>query len=170
MTDRICAVEGCSKESKAKGLCNTHYERQRLGLDLAPPIRQYETGERLCKYIGCDKPRACSGTYCQKHYMRPRKRLNRYGLTHEQFEVMLEAQDGRCAICRTDTPKGSGGFHWCVDHDHVTGQVRGILCGHCNQGIGMLQDDPDVIAGAAWYVRKHRQMILFGPAVTTRQE
>jgi hypothetical protein len=47
----------------------------------------------------------------------------------------------------------------------VTGQVRGILCGYCNQGIGMLKDDPDVIAAAAKYLQQHRQMILFGPAV-----
>jgi len=164
MPQRTCSVDGCEKKYHANGLCNTHNERQRLGLSLAPPVRQYERGERLCKAPGCDKPRACSGTYCQTHYMRPRKRLNRYGLTHEQFEAMLASQDGRCAVCQTPKTKGVG---WCVDHDHVTGQVRGILCDACNKGIGFLQDDPDVIAGAAWYVRKHRQLILFGPAVKT---
>jgi Recombination endonuclease VII len=164
VSDRTCTYEGCSEKYKAKGLCNTHYERQRLGLEMTGPIRQYERGERLCKFPGCSTPRACSGTYCQKHYMRPRKRLNRYGLTHEQFEAILAGQRDRCAVCGTDTPKGSHGFGWCVDHDHVTGQVRGILCGYCNQGIGVLKDDPDVLTAAAKYLQQHRQMILFGPA------
>jgi hypothetical protein len=161
VSDRTCTYEGCSEKYKAKGLCNTHYERQRLGLDMTGPIRQYERGERLCKYPGCSTPRACSGTYCQKHYMRPRKRLNRYGLTHETFLQMLASQGGRCPVCRTDAPAGVG---WCVDHDHVTGQVRGILCDWCNQALGRFKDDPDVIAAAAKYVQRHRQMVLFGPA------
>jgi hypothetical protein len=152
MTGRTCSVEDCEEKYKAKGLCNTHYERQRLGLSLTLPIRQYETGERLCKAPDCDNQRACSADLCAMHYQRLRKRLNRYGLTHEQFEAMLTAQGGCCAICRTDAPKGSGGFHWCVDHDHATGLVRGILCGHCNQGIGMLQDNPVIIAAAFRYL------------------
>ena len=149
MMDRICTFDGCSKKYKAKGLCNAHYERRRLGLDLVPLIRQYETGERLCKYPGCETPRACSGTYCQKHYMRPRKRLNRYGVTHEQFEAMLASQGGRCAVCRTAETKGIG---WCVDHDHVTQRVRGVLCDACNKGIGFLQDDPAIIVAALRYL------------------
>jgi hypothetical protein len=167
MKDRTCSRKDCSEKYKAKGLCNTHYERQRLGLDLDTPIRQYETGERLCKTPGCGKPRECSGTYCSACYYRTRKRLYRYGLTHEQFEEMLTGQGDRCAVCGTDTPKGSHGFGWSVDHDHVTGQIRGILCGYCNQGIGMLKDDPDVLTAAAKYLQQHRQTILFGPAVTT---
>jgi len=165
MNERTCSRPGCPGKPKAKGLCGTHYERFRTGKSLDPPIRQYETGERLCKEPGCDKPRECSADVCQMHYRRPRHRLNRYGLTHEAFTAMLASQGGRCAVCRTDKPRGTQGFGWCVDHDHETGQVRGILCGHCNQGIGMLQDDPDVIAAAAKYVQRHRQMILFGPAV-----
>jgi hypothetical protein len=162
MSDRICAIEGCEKKYKAGGLCNTHYERRRHGLDLTPPIRQYETGERLCKAPGCENQRACSADLCAMHYQRLRKRLNRYGLTHEAFLRMLADQGDRCAICRTAEPTGIG---WCVDHDHVTGQVRGVLCDYCNQGLGRLRDDPDVILAAAKYVQRHRQMVLFGPAV-----
>jgi ribosomal protein L24E len=54
----------------------------------------------------------------------------RYGLTIEQFDEMLAEQGGVCAICGTDTPLGRGTFH--VDHDHQTGQVRGLLCHPCN--------------------------------------
>lgn len=149
MADRICSIEGCGKNHKANGLCNTHNERRRAGNDLLPAIRQYKRGERLCKIEGCGKPRACSADLCGMHYYRPRKRLNRYGLTHETFLQMLEDQGARCAVCRTDEPSSIG---WCVDHDHVTGRVRGILCDSCNQGIGRLRDDPLLVAAALRYL------------------
>lgn len=54
----------------------------------------------------------------------------RYGITIEQYDEMLARQDGRCAFCDTDAPKGKGTFH--VDHDHVSGRVRALLCSPCN--------------------------------------
>jgi len=62
-------------------------------------------------------------------------------------------------VCRTDKPGGRK-ERWHIDHDHVTGQVRGLLCGKCNSAIGLLQDDPEIIRAAAKYVMKHRQMEL----------
>lgn len=165
MSVRICSIEGCNRKYKANGLCNTHNERRRLKVGTTGPIRQYERGERLCKARDCDKPRTTSGEYCPAHYYRPRKRLYRYGLTVEDFDRLLAEQGGRCRVCRTDTPGGARGPGWCVDHDHVTGQVRGVLCGNCNSGIGMLQDDPEIIAAALRYVREHRQMVLFAPTL-----
>lgn len=87
-------------------------------------------------------------------------RLRRmYGLTPEAFAELLESQGGCCAICRTPEPSGRG--YWHVDHDHscCSGEescgecVRGLLCSRCNQAIGLLGDDPDVIIRAADYVR-----------------
>jgi len=72
------------------------------------------------------------------------------GFTHEQYVALLEAQDGRCAICRTDTPGGKGGFH--LDHDHATGAVRGLLCTNCNMGLGRFADDPARLRAAAEYL------------------
>src|SRR5882757_2270699 len=61
-----------------------------------------------------------------------------YGITPEQYDEMLASQKGGCAICKT---KNVSTF-LCVDHDHRTNVVRGLLCHPCNTGIGMLQDDP----------------------------
>lgn len=83
----------------------------------------------------------------------------KYGLDEGAYQRMVRMQRGRCAICRGNDPKRPDG-KWAVDHDHVTGQVRGLLCSKCNTGIGQLRDDPEIIAAAARYVRKHRQMVL----------
>lgn len=57
-----------------------------------------------------------------------------YGITPEQYDAMLVAQDGRCAlfqVCGSTEPGGRWN-RWHVDHDHVTGKVRGLLCNDCN--------------------------------------
>lgn len=59
----------------------------------------------------------------------------RYGLTHDEVAAMVEAQGGTCAICQVKDAEH-------VDHDHETGDVRGILCFTCNVGLGNFQDEP----------------------------
>lgn len=71
-----------------------------------------------------------------------------YGLTPVQTQAILEQQGNCCAICRTDV---SG--TWCVDHDHATNVVRGLLCRLCNAGLGIFADDPARMEAAAAYVR-----------------
>jgi len=79
--------------------------------------------------------------------------LRKYGLTVDQFNSLLANQNHSCACCKRKEP---GGAHntWHVDHCHVTGAVRGILCYHCNVGIGHLGDDLDGLLKAVKYLRK----------------
>jgi hypothetical protein len=60
-----------------------------------------------------------------------RRTLARYGLSQEQWDHLVAMQGNRCAICETATPGGRG-ESWHIDHDQVTGQVRGLLCHQCN--------------------------------------
>jgi hypothetical protein len=83
-------------------------------------------------------------------------RLKAYRMTQDDFDALLLAQDGCCAICgkpetamRLGVPKAL-----CVDHDHKTGRVRGLLCAHCNHAIGKLGEDPALIRRAADYVER----------------
>ena len=76
-----------------------------------------------------------------------------YGVTPEQYNAMFAAQDGRCAICRSDQWVGKNNTPH-VDHCHETGRVRGLLCGPCNNGLGNFRDQPDLLETAAAYLRQ----------------
>lgn len=84
----------------------------------------------------------------------------RYGITPEQYEAKLEAQDGVCILCglppKPDGVRAASRLH--QDHDHETGQNRDLLCLCCNRGLGYLQDDPDLLRAAADYIERHRAM------------
>lgn len=79
---------------------------------------------------------------------------------------MLAGQDGRCAICRT-----AEAVH--VDHDHTTGQVRGMLCFPCNAALGQLGDRPEVLRRALSYLSRHSAdpwvRLAAQPSVVERQ-
>ncbi|MGW3241272.1 endonuclease VII domain-containing protein [Streptomyces sp. NPDC001070] len=69
----------------------------------------------------------------------------RYGLGAGEVEVMIKEQFGICPICLTPGPQH-------VDHDHLTGMVRSVLCFNCNGGLGQFKDNPELLRRAADYV------------------
>ena len=71
---------------------------------------------------------------------------SKYGISSEQWTAMLVEQSGRCAICSNPMREP------CVDHDHETLAVRGLLCSGCNTGIGHLRDSSDVLRAAIKYL------------------
>jgi len=79
---------------------------------------------------------------CFRIYQRAKK----YGLSEKHFRLLLISQDYECAIC------GTPDRNLVVDHNHETGKVRGLLCGSCNTGIGMLQDSVEIIRRAEGYL------------------
>jgi hypothetical protein len=89
----------------------------------------------------------------------------KFGITLERYNAMLAEQGGICAICGESPTVGNSG-RWTkrrrrpadpklvVDHDHVTGKVRGLLCGRCNTGIGFLKDDTVIVRFALKYLEE----------------
>lgn len=79
------------------------------------------------------------------------KRVYRYGIGNEHYELLLAAQGGACAICAADLtalrPKQKH-----VDHCHVSGLVRGLVCARCNTTLGRFNDNPVLFANAARYL------------------
>jgi hypothetical protein len=72
----------------------------------------------------------------------------KYGITLEDWDKMYTDQTGKCAICDVSFD----GLKVCVDHDHKTGAVRGLLCVECNHGLGKFKDDSSVLFAAATYL------------------
>lgn len=81
---------------------------------------------------------------------RKRERVQIYKLSVEEYDEMLERQDGVCAICLTDEPGGQGAWH--IDHNHETGKVRGLLCTRCNLGLGYFRDNQASLKRAMAYL------------------
>ena len=74
-------------------------------------------------------------------------RLRRYGISSDFFGDLWQEQNGCCAICGT---RLKDKFY--IDHNHKTGQIRGLLCSSCNVGIGLLKDSPDMLSKAIKYL------------------
>lgn len=78
-----------------------------------------------------------------------------YNITLEQFRTVNELQGGGCAICGVTESVGRS-KRLNVDHDHVTGIVRGLLCTRCNSAIGYMGDNPEFLKRAALYLEGFR--------------
>lgn len=87
-----------------------------------------------------------------------KQRAYRRGISAPDYDAMLEAQGGVCAICQApETRRHPSGtvFTLGVDHDHVTGKIRGLLCTSCNTGIGMAHERLDVLRAMIAYLERH---------------
>lgn len=80
-----------------------------------------------------------------------RRILRNRGLTEESYLALKARQGFACAICSAPFPEKPEPH---IDHDHSTGVVRGLLCGPCNQGIGLLRESPGLLERAAAYLAK----------------
>lgn len=78
-----------------------------------------------------------------------------YGLTWQDYSRLLENQEFRCAVCYRPAHQNKDG-RLAVDHDHITGVVRGLLCTHCNTGIGNFRDSAVRLSNAAHYLLDHQ--------------
>lgn len=88
------------------------------------------------------------------NWMREEVTLRRYGLTPQAFADMLKAQGGGCAICHLTLDFATKTTVPHIDHDHATGEVRGILCLKCNTGLGAFGDKPSLLSEAVLYLEK----------------
>lgn len=82
-----------------------------------------------------------------KREYKKRHRAQRYGITVEEYNKMLEEQNGVCKICGSNEKL-------CIDHDHKTGEVRAILCSKCNSAIGLMNEDTNLFEKAIAYLKK----------------
>jgi len=170
-----CVFAECGRPAVSQGLCNSHSSQARRGKPLAPlrprtkSVTRDEFGRKPCSTCKgwldpadfYPNPKHSDGlnAYC-KRCDRSARLLRSYGITLAQYEAMLEAQGGVCAIC-AGAPKDGPSLH--VDHDHACcpgrkkscGQcLRGLLCEDCNRVLGMFRDDTTRFEAAIRYLKR----------------
>jgi hypothetical protein len=124
----------------------------------------YETKRNGVAYGHHGKCKECYVKKQQENYDPLKKRnenLKRcYGITLNEYNEMLEKQNGKCAICGTTETKGrksgrgGGADVFAVDHCHDTGDVRGLLCHSCNRAMGLLGDNTHILQSMIEYLYK----------------
>lgn len=124
----------------------------RWGLNTADPVQRREYMRRY----NAEWRRANPG-YAADRKIRDRGATNRrynlqssFGITPEKVTEILAAQGGKCLVCKVELEVPHKHTH--VDHDHATDKVRGILCHHCNVGLGHFRDQPELLRAAAAYL------------------
>jgi hypothetical protein len=89
-----------------------------------------------------------------------------YGITPEDYQAMHDAQEGVCAICKCPASgKAKQSSRLVVDHNHVTGEVRGLLCLSCNRALGWFRDDREVLLAALQYLEADEDPTLKGDPI-----
>jgi hypothetical protein len=83
---------------------------------------------------------------------RRKLKLKHYGITPEQYNEIFNRQKGKCAICGKPQTELKKRLH--IDHNHITGEIRGLLCFNCNLILGMSNDNSEQLRNAADYLDK----------------
>jgi hypothetical protein len=91
--------------------------------------------------------------------IRVKKLLDNYGISLETYQALLARSDGRCEVCRKPQ-QGPRAKHLFIDHDHETGEIRGLLCHHCNMGLGCFRDSQELMQSAIQYLCRPAGLIM----------
>lgn len=113
------------------------------------PIKEKESAKkRIKKYRS--KPE-------YKDKMRHAHLYKRFGISLEAYQVLFESQEGLCAICLQPESAVNqyGTKNLSVDHNHVTGKIRGLLCNGCNTSLGFVKENPHTLSSMIEYIKKH---------------
>lgn len=100
------------------------------------------------KPLSCFKGKRLSCIECDKNVAREKRLKKWFNIDLLEYARILAHQGGVCAICKKPPKEGK---HLAVDHDHATGQIRGLLCPMCNRAIAAFRDNLEKIQAAAKY-------------------
>lgn len=108
--------------------------------------------QNVCKSCKANQWKQAAGKSPEKYATTRLKRI--YGISIDQWNQLFIKQNGCCAICTRHQSEFKKKLF--VDHDHQTGEVRGLLCHKCNVAIGLLQDDMEIINKASTYLNRSK--------------
>ena len=143
---RIIICKDCGRErpNHGRGLCSGCYNRK-WREDNPEYDKEWYKENREARLEYCRNWCKENPDTTREHHIK-----HTYGLTLADYDKMLEAQSGVCAICGVSPEEG--GRRLLVDHDHKTGKIRGLLCYSCNVGLGHFKDSPHNLAEAIEYL------------------
>jgi len=113
-------------------------------------ISEFGKAHSYCKQCYRNRSNANYDLDKQRTYLLKKK----FGITDEEYNKMLVDQNYCCYICQTHEDKLDRSL--AVDHDHVTGKVRGLLCGNCNRFLGQINDSIETVERMLDYLRKNK--------------
>lgn len=142
-----CSFEGCDREEYANGYCQAHDRQRRHGEEIRE-LRKIRRPRKNLKGM-TDQDIAEHNAMVNK-----RNKLRMIGWTPEMVESAILLQNGTCANPNCSNPVNLTGLDSGADHDHETGEARGMMCSKCNMALGLLGEDPETIRGLAIYAEQ----------------
>lgn len=112
-------------------------------------VTAYQKGYRKTDPANSDEFREQRRKWTRSSHLR-----RRFGIDYADYERILAAQGGVCAICGGTELRRHHKF-MSIDHDHTSGAIRGILCDNCNQGLGNFKDKRGLLKAAMAYLAQH---------------
>ena len=110
-------------------------------------------GGKFCS-LSCYNEYRTKNKKDEKELNRYYQKKNKYGLSKDDYLLLYHKQNNKCAICGDDITCCA-----CVDHDHKTGKVRGLLCGKCNTLLGFARDNIEILKRCIEYLEQNKQML-----------
>jgi Recombination endonuclease VII len=161
-----------NKESlyRSKGLCvrdgknpiaptSKSFCRECLDKAATAIKKRQATRKQEGKCFDCDNPKV-TAQFCEEHRKLRSNRFYKYkyGITVEEKREMYYQQNGKCEICKKEilTSRDCN-----LDHDHETNQIRGLLCGDCNRGLGAFKDNVEILLNTIKYLQKYKSSTNF---------
>jgi hypothetical protein len=146
METKTCNVCGVEKPLDSEYFRLSVYKRKDGQRCFRPTCRSCDNKKNLDRYHN-------KGGKQKQKTRAQRYNLKKYGLSVEEYNEMVLAQDGKCKIClSTDSHRTNTKYNLFVDHCHKTGKIRGLLCHHCNAALGHMRDSKDVLERAIRYL------------------
>jgi hypothetical protein len=147
LSDEVCATKRCARCCEVKPLAK-----------FSPHTKRPDGLQSYCSSCGREAANAWNAANPEKRAMIARAGglKRKFGLTVDDYDILLERQGGVCAICREVCPSGR---RLAVDHKHETGVVRKLLCTPCNTALGSFKDSPDRLASALAYLLDHGEVL-----------
>ena len=109
-------------------------------------VRTYSTGNKGRQPVCKSCASAVRATYYRPHEVARRK----FNLTEQEYSTLITRSKGCCEVCNKSVDK------LCIDHDHQTKKIRGLLCNNCNTSLGLMYDDVGMLQKLIQYLEQSR--------------